>query len=185
MIRDVSYGGRHDGTQANVAIGLEDGRNGFGGYDRNVGKEFISGGGAVLEHLDSPEGDRDVLILGTSLVGQRGKLKQPGLQRPIVDKSFEQVLTAVGVGIDEARNDKMPGRIEDLRVGRRGKVAPDFRDQRSIEEDVQRTRFVVGRREDQAVLNPQGHAALSGAASGRCNRSVLSASTSKATVRDP
>ena len=56
MIRNVSHGGRDDSSQADIAIGLENGRNGLGGYDWNVSKELIRRGGAVLEHLDSTEG---------------------------------------------------------------------------------------------------------------------------------
>jgi hypothetical protein len=70
------------------------------------------------------------------------------------------------VRIDEARNDEMPRCIEDLRIGRHVELAPHFRDQRPVDKDVQWTRFVVGRREDQAVSNPQGHAALSQKAAG-------------------
>jgi len=54
MIRNVGYRGGNDGTQTDVAIGAQNGGNAFRGYDRNVSKELICGGGTVLEHLDRP-----------------------------------------------------------------------------------------------------------------------------------
>src|SRR6202035_2200172 len=98
--------------------------------------KLVSRGTAFQAHLRGPDLGGQLLVLERSAAGDPGAGCQKQLQRPLVALPAGKPAVAMGVGVDEARMNQQPGRIDDVRAFWNRKGCADLFDNPVLDQNV-------------------------------------------------
>ena len=105
------HGGDHR-AHADRVIGARDRLHAVDGGRGKFEEQVVAGGGALLHLIDGRNQRGQILVVCAAMTAQPWIGRLQDFEAPAIADSLRQATVAVRVGVDQARNDQAPGRIE-------------------------------------------------------------------------
>ena len=114
---EVGNHGRDHRAQPDLGIGVRHRLHALDARRWKLEKQVVAGGRALLDMLDGMEERREVLVLmGAAAANPRRGIEKE-IELPEIADALGQAAMAVGMGVDQPRNDQAAAGVDDLGIG--------------------------------------------------------------------